>query len=102
KMPAGLREVLDFYSIADVLSQRFQKRTSATHRILLTFVFFAALFYELYSNLIEEPIMIGLYLSMFVLAFVSYYWASRRSYQSKYLDYRALAEGLRVQFFWKL
>ncbi|HTP39980.1 MAG TPA: hypothetical protein VMI92_10440 [Steroidobacteraceae bacterium] len=29
-------------------------------------------------------------------------WAHRRSWQRRYLDYRALAEGLRVDFFWEL
>src|SRR5581483_516777 len=101
-MPASLKEALDFYAIADVLSQRFQKRTFATAKVLLWFVFFAALFYELYSGPIVQPVMIALYLSMFLLAGASYAWANRRGYQTKYLDYRALAEGLRVQFFWKL
>ena len=29
-------------------------------------------------------------------------WSRRARYQTKYLDYRALAEGLRVQIFWRL
>ncbi len=101
-LPAGLQETLDFYAIADVLSQRFQKRTKTTLQLLLTFVFFAAFFYEMYSGLFEEPIMLGLYLGMFLFSSIVYYWAERHGYQTKYLDYRALAEGLRVQFFWKL
>ncbi len=102
ELPPILKEDLDFYAIADVLSQRFQKRTKTTIQLLLTFVFFAALFYELYSGLFQEPVMIGLYLSMFFFSFIVYYWAERHGYQTRYLDYRALAEGLRVQFFWKL
>ncbi len=101
-MPPLLKEDLDFYAIADVLSQRFQKRTKTTIQLLLTFVFFAALFFELYSGLFEEPAMLGLYLGMFLCSFLVYYWAERHGYQTRYLDYRALAEGLRVQFFWKL
>ncbi len=100
--PSMMQEDLDFYAIADVLSQRFQKRTKTIITLLLTFVFFAALFYEMYSGLFQEPVMLGLYLSMFVFSFFCYSWAERNGYQSKYLDYRALAEGLRVQFFWKL
>jgi hypothetical protein len=102
ELPPLLREDLDFYAIADVLSQRFQKRTKTTIQLLLTFVFFAAFFYELYSGLFQEPAMMGLYLGMFLFSFVVYYWAERHGYQTRYLDYRALAEGLRVQFFWKL
>jgi len=98
----SLREVLDFYSIADVLSQRFQKRTFAILRLLLTFVFFAAFFFEIYTELFDETALIVLYLLMFACSFATYFWAARKGYQTKYLDYRALAEGLRVQFFWKL
>jgi hypothetical protein len=101
-LPPLLKEDLDFYAIADVLSQRFQKRTKTTIQLLLTFVFFAAFFYELYSGLFQEPAMLGLYLGMFLFSFIVYYWAERHAYQTRYLDYRALAEGLRVQFFWKL
>jgi len=101
-MPTPLRELREFYAIADVLSQRFQKRTLAILKLLLTFVFFAALFFELYSSLFEETPMIALYLGMFVCAFACYKWADRKGYQTRYLDYRALAERLRVQFFWKL
>ncbi len=101
-LPPILQEDLDFYAIADVLSQRFQKRTKTTLQLLLTFVFFAALFYEMYSGLFEEPAMMGLYLGMFLCSFLVYYWAEQHGYQTRYLDYRALAEGLRVQFFWKL
>jgi hypothetical protein len=102
ELPPLLKEDLDFYAIADVLSQRFQKRTKTTIQLLLTFVFFAAFFYELYSGLFQEPAMMGLYLGMFLFSFVVYYWAEKHGYQTRYLDYRALAEGLRVQFFWKL
>src|ERR1700691_6535939 len=30
------------------------------------------------------------------------YWAPRRAWHRKYLDYRALAEALRVDFYWEL
>ncbi len=32
----------------------------------------------------------------------SLFWIEQRDYQNKHLDYRALAEGLRVQFYWRL
>ncbi len=101
-MPAMLREMVDFYSIADVLAQRFQTRTTLMQRWLLTFLFFAALFHELYPAIIEDHVLVAMYLAMFIFAYASFSWAARKSLQTRYLDYRALAEGLRVQFFWKL
>jgi len=101
-MPAILRETLDFYSIADVLSQRFQTRTNLLQKWLLMFLFFAAAFQQLYPSTLDEQALVALYLAMFMLAYFSHAWAKRKAFQAKYLDYRALAEGLRVQFFWRL
>ena len=41
------------------------------------------------------PIIMG-------IGYLLYKLAARKDYENKYYDYRALAEGLRVQFFWKL
>jgi len=101
-MPAILREMLDFYSIADVLSQKFQTRTNLLQKWLLMFLFFAASFQQLFPYPIEEKAIVVLYLAMFAFAYLSHAWAKRKAFQPKYLDYRALAEGLRVQFFWRL
>ena len=39
---------------------------------------------------------------IFSLGWLLAMWAHRRSWQRRYLDYRALAEGLRVDFYWEL
>lgn len=41
-------------------------------------------------------------LFVFMLGLGLAYWAHRRSWHRKYLDYRALAEGLRVDFYWEI
>ena len=41
-------------------------------------------------------------LLVFGLAGVLALWAHRRNWHRKYLDYRALAEGLRVDFYWEI
>ena len=38
----------------------------------------------------------------FSIGYLFYKIAVKKDYENKYYDYRALAEGLRVQFFWKL
>jgi hypothetical protein len=42
------------------------------------------------------------YLAALGVAYAWYMWAKRADYENKYLDYRALAEGLRIQVFWRL
>jgi hypothetical protein len=44
----------------------------------------------------------GLYAAMFVGVFSWFGYARRREHQERFLDYRALAEALRVAVFWKL
>ncbi len=41
-------------------------------------------------------------LLVFVQGWLLAYWARRRCWDRRYLDYRALAEGLRVDFYWEL
>jgi hypothetical protein len=42
-----------------------------------------------------------LYVLLSLLVYLIYWMSRKRKYQIKHLDYRALAEGLRVQFFWR-
>jgi len=44
----------------------------------------------------------ALYVAFLGTAYGCYLWAKRAEYQKRFLDYRALAEGLRVQVFWQL
>ncbi len=102
-LPAMQRETLDFYAIADVLSQRFQKRTMRAMQVMLACFFGAAASFNLYAGpLPDSKLWMVMYLVMFLCIFFVVRWASWRGYHVKYLDYRALAEGLRVQFFWKM
>ena len=41
-------------------------------------------------------------LAVFLCGTLLAYWAHRRSWHRKYLDYRALAEALRVDFYWEI
>jgi hypothetical protein len=41
-------------------------------------------------------------LAVFLCGTVLAYWAHRRAWHRKYLDYRALAEALRVDFYWEV
>lgn len=95
--------MLSLYAVADSLSVDFQRSTLRTLRVLLSAVFVAAAFFHFYTHLYyATPLFLGVYLVVFAGAYVWHYFASRKKFQAKYLDYRALAEGLRIQFFWQL
>ena len=102
-LPPRLRSTLDCYARADALSIHFQEATHRTLGWLLVLAFLAA------AALQGDPLarasefsLNGLYVGALGAAYALWLWSRRARYQTKYLDYRALAEGLRVQIFWRL
>ncbi len=97
----GLLGLLDRFSRADTMAIHFQSKTVRNLAAIFSLVFLAVLFFELFSHLFHHQLwLLGLYLGALGAAFVVYIRVDDGDYQTKYLDYRALAEGLRVQFFW--
>lgn len=98
------------FAAADVISQHFQKRRHQTLQLIfLTFVLAFGLleFYEYFnSSLLAHqhwaPWLLPGYIALLGIAYLIFVHANGRHYQDNHLDYRALAEGLRVQLFWKL
>jgi hypothetical protein len=64
---------------------------------------FATLAFYLYEH---SPAWLSalayVYLGLFLAGYGLHLWARWRDYETKYLDYRALAEALRIQLFWRL
>lgn len=100
--PKGIA-MLDLYAVADTLSIYYQKSTLKTLKVLLTFVFLAASFFHVYTHIYSKSdLFLYVYLGVFAVAYLWHFMAARKKLQSKYLDYRALAEGIRIQFFWQI
>jgi hypothetical protein len=96
------RTILDQYALADTLalnSQRWSRRVLIT---LFIIAVLAVLAFEVYAHLLSEPLVLALYPISLGSAFLLYLLAKRKDFQNKHLDYRCLAEGLRVQLFWNL
>jgi hypothetical protein len=103
QLPPRIRSTHRCYAAADALSIHFQTRTRRTLGGLLVLAFLAA------AALQGDPLaraaafsLNGLYVGALGAAYALWLWSRRAQYQTKYLDYRALAEGLRVQIFWRL
>jgi hypothetical protein len=92
------------FAIADTLAIYYQRLTQRTLSQLFILVLLVAISFEVYAHLFpEEHWLLAIYL---LLTAGAYLWINRRAkrndYQNKYQDYRALAEGMRVQFFWRV
>jgi hypothetical protein len=97
------------YAMADALANRYGASTNATLYRLSIIVFMAALSFDLAVHILTGERLVALKtLCLFGLpiltgvAMLIHSRAKRKDYQNRYQDYRALAEGFRVQFFWRL
>lgn len=97
------RKILEYYAITDVLSGINQKRTHMALFTLIGLAILAIITFELSAHvLITCPQLLLVYSMIFVLGYLFFKDSQKNDLQGKYLDYRAIAEGLRVQFFWRL
>ena len=99
---AVLEQTSQQYCVADNLAQRFQKLTNMAIRLGHLFIVIAGLSFIVYADLYSQDVMIYCYLIAVSMVFGVFYLESRQQWQLKYLDYRMLAEALRVQFYWTL
>jgi len=101
-LPVGTTEIAEQHHTADWLAIHFQKRISlgliAVHSIALLI----GLLFILYSDFDGMDFLVNYILFAFLAGFVLYKIGEKRQWHRKHLDYRALAEGLRVQFYWSL
>ena len=101
-LPAPLKRIMDRYAAADSLAIHYQRRTIWILRALFLLVFVGVCFFQAYSDIDAQVWFLILYLIIIGAAYICYALAKWKRYHGKYLDYRALAEGMRVQFFWVL
>lgn len=91
--------VRDAFDVADVLANHFQRRVDMTHVIIYTLAFLTGFAFILYSELNANDSFIYAFIGFLLLGVLIANIATRREWHRKYLDYRVLAEGLRVQFY---
>jgi hypothetical protein len=99
-MPPGLQDINELFCAADWLAIHFQKRVLHTLRATHICVFLTGFAYLSYTDFRSDRSFIILVLAVMLLASGINYLARRGAWHRKYLDYRTLAEGLRVQFYW--
>jgi hypothetical protein len=89
------------FHVADWLATTYQRRVARV--LLITYVLAALMGFSfvLYSDVTNQDVMLYLFLGFFIAGIVVTAIAARREWHRQYIDYRALAEGLRVQSFWR-
>jgi len=92
--------IASLFRTADFLARHFQYRVHGMLRVTYTLAALMGLAFIVYADVNGFDYMIYVFLGLFAIGFVLYLVATKRDWQRKYLDYRVLAEGLRVQFYW--
>jgi hypothetical protein len=105
KLPAHLQQVIDHYAMADAVALHFKAFTKRSMQCLILGYGLAGL--VIFTVFAHGPALwqipaLFLYLVIIALAYMRYRFAKKHELKSRYLDYRAFAEGLRLQIFWKL
>ncbi len=91
----------EVFHAADWLAIHFQKRVLLAMRATYTLAALMGIAFALYAHLAEHNYLIYLFLLLFASGAAVVGLARRRGWHRKYLDYRALAEFLRVQTYWR-
>jgi hypothetical protein len=99
-LPPGIKTIHYLFCISDWLAIFYQKRVLFTLRATHALVFLMGLMFILYTDLETVNYFMFAFLGFFILASGIHLLATRSGWSRKYLDYRTLAEGLRVQFYW--
>jgi hypothetical protein len=98
----GARQIAQLYEKVDYLARRYQRLTMLTLRGAFASMVVAGLCFIIYADMPEQELMIYPYLLFVAVVMGIFFVDRRRGWNRKHLDYRVLAEGLRVQFFWSV
>lgn len=100
--PSGATAEIDrLFHAADWLAVHFRRRVIMAMRLTYTLAGLMGIAFTFYAHLPGSDFLIYLFLAMFATGGIVAILAHRRGWHRKYLDYRALAEGLRIQSCWR-
>ncbi len=93
------RRIASDFAVSDAMSSHAQVLRRRNFLCLVFLALIAVISQQCYGYFLKWHLLVGsLGLAMF--SYLLYHRAQKQRLEIKYLDYRALAEGLRVQFFW--
>jgi hypothetical protein len=99
-LPPGLRDIDEVFCAADWLAIHFQTRVVWLLRATHVCVLLMGIAYVSYTDFSSDRILLVVVLLLMLAATGLNVVSRREDWHRKYLDYRTLAEGLRVQFYW--
>lgn len=99
-MPPGLQDINHVFCVADWLAIHYQQKVMRALRATHACVLLMGIAYVSYTDVLSDRWLLFVLLGLMLVASTINQRARRGDWHRKYLDYRTLAEGLRVQFYW--
>jgi hypothetical protein len=99
RLPRGVAVINHVFCMADWLAIHHQKLALRILRTTHLLTFLMGFMFILFSDLRTQEIYMVGFLLFFAVSAGAQVLAKRKGWHRKYLDYRTLAEGLRVQFY---
>lgn len=98
----GIKEIAQVQNAADFLASKYQKRTNGLLITQLIFGFFVFFWVVLVDEILPlAPYILFLSPVFFLMCVLVSRYVCKSRIEDRYYDYRALAECLRVQYYWK-
>ncbi len=101
-LPPLTADIERLFHAADWLALHFRRRVRASLRATHALAGLMGLSFILFSDIRASRFFVAAFLLLFLVGLFVTIVGRRRQWQRKYLDYRGLAEGLRVQLYWRL
>ncbi len=94
------------YAQADALAVDFQRRIHNAFRLIFALACLAAVSYGGFlaaadSRAVLQDELLGSYVVLIVISYGVFLYARRLDLHGRFIEYRALAEGLKVQHYWR-
>jgi hypothetical protein len=99
-LPAEAGFINRLFCAADWLAIHYQRKTLSALRVTYSLTFVMGLMFMFYADFEALRLFVLVFFACFFVAFAIHAVAARGQWHARYLEYRALAEGLRVQFYW--
>jgi len=101
-LPSGSALTNCLFRAADGLAVHYQKRVHRGLRAVHLLAVLMGLEFIVYAEFDGPVYMVLVFLALFLAGVIVHLVGEKHEWHRKYLDYRALAEGLRVQLYWNL
>ena len=89
------------FECVDRMALHYQRQMLRAMRAIHVLAFAMGMSFLLYSDLNAPDAMLWVFLGLFAIGVGFSTLTKQREWHRKYVDYRALAEGLRVQWYWR-